>query len=191
MLKAEEAFTEYQTKRREQQESIQNIQSRLQEIRYDLDKTSRTDDRYLELITAEHNLIKKEKLLSEDFKIIERIERDNFGRLSTSLRESHEKERERAEKTKYWSIIGSMVGALIGILGTTVNNRMRFRELKNIVTESADPGRIQKVLNDLLWKFKNKQVHMKKNQKLLIALEFLNSENAIRSQMSKKIQFSC
>lgn len=141
---------QYQTKRREQQESMQNIQSRLRDVRYSLDKTPRTDDRYLELITLEHSLIKQEKLLSEDFKIIERIERDNFSRLSASLRESHEKERERAEKTKYWSIIGSVVGALIGIIGTTFNNRMRFRELKNIVAESADPARFQRVLGDLM-----------------------------------------
>ena len=34
--------------------------------------------------------------------------------LSACLRESHEKERERGERTKYWSIFGSIIGAAIG-----------------------------------------------------------------------------
>ena len=52
--------------------------------------------------------------------------------LSNAVRNSHEKERAQAEKTKYWSVIGSVIGACIGIIGTTINNRMRMRELRSI-----------------------------------------------------------
>ena len=41
----------------------------------------------------------------------------------TPVRDSHEKERAQAEKTKYWSIIGSIIGTCIGIVGTTIINR--------------------------------------------------------------------
>lgn len=43
------------------------------------------------------------------------------------MRESHEKERTRAERTKNWSIIGSVLGALIGVMGSTYINRVRLQ----------------------------------------------------------------
>lgn len=85
----------------------------------------------------------------DEFKKLESAERDCFTNLSTRLRASHEKERERGERTKYWSIIGSAIGAFIGIVGTTVNNRLRLREVKNIVTEASDPSRVQAVITQL------------------------------------------
>lgn len=51
--------------------------------------------------------------------------------------------------TKYWSIIGSAVGALIGIVGTTVNNRLRMRELRSLVTESNDTAKMNSVIQEL------------------------------------------
>lgn len=46
---------------------------------------------------------------------------------SAAVRESHEKERTRAERTKNWSIIGSVLGALIGVIGSTYVNRVRLQ----------------------------------------------------------------
>lgn len=46
---------------------------------------------------------------------------------SAAVRESHEKERTRAERTKNWSIIGSVLGALIGVMGSTYINRVRLQ----------------------------------------------------------------
>ena len=46
---------------------------------------------------------------------------------SAGVRESHEKERTRAERTKNWSVIGSVLGALIGVMGSTYVNRVRLQ----------------------------------------------------------------
>src|SRR3569832_2455127 len=86
-----------------------DIQLKLKEIHVELDKTSRGEDQYLHLLTHEHALIKKERSFMDEFKRMERAERDCFTLLSNRLRDSHEKERERAEKTKYGSIIGSII----------------------------------------------------------------------------------
>lgn len=67
----------------------------------------------------------------------ETAERGAFSILSTAVRDSHEKERARAERTKYWSVIGSVVGAIIGIIGTSLNNRLRMTELQSLVTRSV------------------------------------------------------
>lgn len=52
------------------------------------------------------------------------------------MRESHEKERTRAERTKNWSVIGSVLGALIGVMGSTYINRVRLQELKTLLLEA-------------------------------------------------------
>ena len=92
------------------------------------------------LLTEEYDIIKEEKQLLSEVEQYETRERNNFSFLSSAVRESHEKERQRTERTKYWSIIGSVIGAFIGILGTSVNNYLRMRELRGIVTESAAGG---------------------------------------------------
>lgn len=72
------------------------------------------------------------------FRSLEKDERDYFSALSLAVRESHEEERTQAERTKYWSVIGSVCGAIIGIFGTTLNNRMRMKELRQLVTDATD-----------------------------------------------------
>ena len=95
----------------------------LQDIHLELEKTHRGEDRYLVLVTQEHQVLKEERNLQEEFKFHEKSEREYFSALSNAVRDSHEKERAQAEKTKYWSILGSILGTCIGIFGTTINNR--------------------------------------------------------------------
>ncbi|XP_013785453.1 coiled-coil domain-containing protein 51-like isoform X2 [Limulus polyphemus] len=153
VLQAERKFNDTQELRRDRQQQIQHIASRLKQIHAELDKTTRGEDRYLTLITQEHTIIKEEKNLIEEFKQLEKNEREYFSALSLAVRESHEKERAQAERTKYWSVIGSVCGAVIGILGTSINNWLRMKELRGLVQETAGHGDLQKLfssLNDVL-----------------------------------------
>lgn len=68
---------------------------------------------------------------------LERLEREKFSRLSNAVRDSHEKERAQAEKTKYWSVLGSVIGTCLGVFGTTINNRYRMKELRTIVSDAT------------------------------------------------------
>ncbi|KRX95974.1 Coiled-coil domain-containing protein 51 [Trichinella pseudospiralis] len=147
VLEAEKVFIEMQKERRENQMRIHELQEKRKQLQLTLEKTSRADDRYLQLLTDEHTFLKQEKQLLDQFHVIEANEREAFSLLSTRLRESHEKERQKSERTKYWSIIGSAFGALIGIVGTTVNNKRRMAELKRIITTSSnDSSEIQQQL---------------------------------------------
>ena len=69
------------------------------------------------LVTQEHQVLKEEREVREKAAANEKHERACFAELSNAVRDSHEKERAQAEKTKYWSVIGSIVGTCIGIIG--------------------------------------------------------------------------
>lgn len=131
-----------QEDRREAQRQISAIQQRLHELHAELDRIPKGDDKYLALITQEHMVIREERKLREDFQQFEKEERENFATLSNTLRDSHEKERAQAEKTKYWSIIGSILGTMVGVIGTTINNHIRMNELRNLVKDTAKPSSI-------------------------------------------------
>ncbi|ESO00173.1 hypothetical protein HELRODRAFT_143063, partial [Helobdella robusta] len=138
VIDAEQIFQNVQNERRNCQTKMTEIQNRLKDIHVRLDKLQRGDERYLILLTEEHDVLRNEKKLMQDLRHWEQAEHDHFAALSSALRESHEKERAQAEKTKYWSIIGSVIGAAIGIVGTSINNHMKMRELKDLVQEGSD-----------------------------------------------------
>lgn len=71
--------------------------------------------------------VKEERRLRTAYENAEGSEREKFGLFSAGVRESHEKERTRAERTKNWSVIGSVLGALIGVMGSTYINRVRLQ----------------------------------------------------------------
>ena len=93
--------------------------------------------------------MKDEKSLQEEFKKLEKFERECFSALSNAVRDSHEKERAQAEKTKYWSVIGSVIGTCIGIFGTTINNRMRMNELRRLVSQNNTVEEIRAIGSEL------------------------------------------
>ena len=81
-------------------------------------------------------LPQEEKRLRMTYLRAEDSEREKFSLFSAAVRESHEKERTRAERTKNWSLIGSVLGALIGVAGSTYVNRVRLQELKALLLEA-------------------------------------------------------
>jgi hypothetical protein len=81
--------------------------------------------------------MKEQELLSTNFQQFEQEERENFSILSSAVKESHEKERLQAERTKYWSIIGSILGTALGVFGSTINNRYKMKEFRSILSEAV------------------------------------------------------
>ncbi|KRX62049.1 Coiled-coil domain-containing protein 51 [Trichinella sp. T9] len=190
VLEAEKVFIEMQKQRRENQIRIHELQEKRKQLQLTLEKTSRADDRYLQLLTDEHTFLKQEKQLIDEFHNIEANEREAFSLLSASLRESHEKERQKSERTKYWSIIGSAFGALVGIIGTTVNNQRRMVELKRIVTtNSLDSSEIQQqLLAELRAYLALARSNTAKNSAGMIKMSACADVDEIRDLISTKIQ---
>jgi len=140
VVTTEKAFVVSQDDRRETQRLINEVQQKIKSLHTELERTYRGDDKYLDLVTQEHQVLKEEKALVEQLANRERIEREAFSKLSRAVRDSHESERSQAEKTKYWSVLGSVIGTCLGILGTTINNRLRMRELRQLVKDASAVG---------------------------------------------------
>uniref|UniRef100_A0A8C6WQX8 Coiled-coil domain containing 51 n=1 Tax=Neogobius melanostomus TaxID=47308 RepID=A0A8C6WQX8_9GOBI len=127
--------------------NLEALQVRLKEVRERLDRVSREEPRYLELATIEHKLLQEDRRLRSAYELAEGSEREKFALFSAAVRGSHEKERTRAERTKNWSIIGSVLGALIGVMGSTYINRVRLQELKTLLLEAQKgPENLQDAL---------------------------------------------
>ncbi|KAM9757922.1 LOW QUALITY PROTEIN: mitochondrial potassium channel [Menidia menidia] len=147
VTEAESAFMVARGIVREAHVSLEALQVRLKEVRDRLDRVSREEAHYLELATLEHKLLQEERRLRTAHANAEGAEREKFALFSAGVRESHEKERTRAERTKNWSIVGSVLGALIGVMGSTYVNRVRLQELKSLLLEAQKgPESLQEAL---------------------------------------------
>ncbi|XP_075880911.1 mitochondrial potassium channel isoform X2 [Nelusetta ayraudi] len=147
VTEAEAAFMVARGMVREAHVSLEALQVRLKEVRDRLDRVSREEAHYLELATLEHKLLQEERRLRTAYENAESSEREKFALFSAAVRESHEKERTRAERTKNWSIIGSVLGTLIGVMGSTYINRVRLQELKSLLLEAQKgPESLQEAL---------------------------------------------
>lgn len=147
VTEAEAAFMVARGMVREAHGSLEALQGRLKEVRDRLDRVSREEAHYLELATLEHKLLQEERRFRTAYESAEGSEREKFALFSAAVRESHDKERTRAERTKNWSIIGSVLGALIGVMGSTYINRVRLQELKSLLLEAQKgPESLQEAL---------------------------------------------
>lgn len=63
-------------------------------------------------------ILHQEKQKAEEFALLDKTERDLFMHLQAAVKTSHEKEKIHTNSAKYWSIIGSLIGA-INVLSRT------------------------------------------------------------------------
>ncbi|XP_038668398.1 mitochondrial potassium channel isoform X1 [Scyliorhinus canicula] len=184
VTEAEKAFMVARSVVRQSRETLESQQLKLKEVRDRLDRVSREDSHYLELATQEHKLLQEERRHRTTHENAEELERETFARFSAAVRESHEKERTRAERTKNWSVMGSVLGAMIGVFGSTYINRVRLQELKALLLEAQKgPINLQEALKE---QASIHQIQNKELNKLVTNLKELVHEDAIVKQASKE-----
>ena len=74
-----------------------------------------------------------------DLENCQQKERECFESLSDAIQESHEKERARTDQMKYYSRLGSLLGAVFGFLGSNLFLR---REVRQHNTKQAERMKI-------------------------------------------------
>lgn len=119
-----------QQRRRDIAKQLSDMRYELQVCYADLANCKKGEPRYLELIRKEYDIHNREKTKMEEFELSDKTERDLFMHLQAAVKTSHEKEKIHTNSAKYWSIVGSLVGALLGICGTAFS----FYNRNNMIT---------------------------------------------------------
>lgn len=135
VIDAQERFVTAQDRRRDLGRELASIESRLKELHSEMQNTMKGDDKYLQLCTEEHKLIIQERALRSLFSDAEREERELFATMSAAVKLGHERERAHAERNKYWYIVASILGTLLGIGGSTINNRLKMAEFRDMMEQ--------------------------------------------------------
>uniref|UniRef100_A0A182JAE6 Uncharacterized protein n=1 Tax=Anopheles atroparvus TaxID=41427 RepID=A0A182JAE6_ANOAO len=139
VIKIQDQLQLVQERRRHILLELMLVRKQLQDIHIELQNTTRGEQRYVELIKQEFGVIGREKEKNEIFQIIDQEERELFSHLTAAVKTSHEKERTQANNVKYWSIIASGIGVLLGIVATMTNNYFRntqFEAIRKMAEES-------------------------------------------------------
>lgn len=116
VLEADQKFREVTEKRQLCQDQIDIHILSLRSIMDKLESTPRESDRYIDLRTAEHNLQKELEELKFQLKQLKQKEQSSLDSFSILLRQNHELERLRQERSKYWQIISVTISLIGGIL---------------------------------------------------------------------------
>ncbi|CAH2101897.1 unnamed protein product [Euphydryas editha] len=135
VVEAQERFVAAQDRRRDLGRELTSIEARLKELHSEMQNIMKGDDKYLQLCTEEHKLIIQERALRTLFSEAEREERELFATMSAAVKLGHERERAHAERNKYWYIVASILGTVLGIAGSTVNNRLKMAEFREMMEQ--------------------------------------------------------
>lgn len=131
-------FIKSQTKRRELGTKLLQLQIELNDLHNEIVVCNRTEEKYLRLITEEHQLAKKEIRLRNEFVMAEAEERENFTLFTTKIKETQDKEKEQALRTKYWTVVISCVITGIGLGGNSVISFLKSHKLNNKITSLGE-----------------------------------------------------
>lgn len=114
--------------------SLEELQQKLKHLYvkktqlYQEQRGQRKDLSTLQAIhSEEETLLFKEEELQASVENCRQQERHCFESLSDAIQESHEKERAQSERMKYYSRLGSLLGALFGFLGSNLFLRREIR----------------------------------------------------------------
>lgn len=92
----------------------------------------RRNVRYKELVNIEFEINQREREFQDAFQLEDQRERNLFTHLTAAVKASHEKEKIYANTVKYWSIIGSILGAMLGVAGSALSYHYRQNTYKTI-----------------------------------------------------------
>ncbi|GFS34039.1 uncharacterized protein NPIL_159641, partial [Nephila pilipes] len=77
-----------------------------------------------------HELIKEQRRLRDAFTMYDQTERELQTTLALAINNSQDHERTYREKNKYLSLITGVVGGLLGLIGSSINNWRHRKDIK-------------------------------------------------------------
>lgn len=145
----QEDLAKTQTERTNLQLHINHIRQDLSNLQAQIQDTKRGEARYLELMRKgnknkfvisfmtqysfflflEFEIIQEKNRLEEKFDILDNQERELFAHLQAKINMLHEKSRTHMRQ---WGIISTIIGALLGIIGTSISAYYRNNDIRRV-----------------------------------------------------------
>jgi hypothetical protein len=168
---------------------LSDMQQKLRNLREEMERLNRHDSRYLQLFTDEHNTLKDELKLVNEYKLKESEERELFYYLSTSLRNAQEKERARVERIKYLQLGLSVLCTSLGILSAFLYNYFRNANILEILNYDKEQfANVQSSMAEIM----RKQDHLASglNQNFESLGKKIQAQPPVRQQTVQTVQQS-
>jgi hypothetical protein len=157
---------------------IAGVQSDLNNLQTEIQEYRRGEPKYLELIRKEVDVIQEKEKLGEHYAVLDKKEREFFSHLQANINMVHEKSKTH---TRQWGIISTIIGATLGIIGTSISAYYR----------NNDIHRIQKSIQNQLQE--QAQQITKDTQKIIHGYDnlivcFQKYENALKAKERKEFE---
>ena len=150
-------------------------------------KTHVYQDQKRELLVLQAINNEEESLLFSEQKVASCVEkckqneRDSFEALSDAIQESHEKERAQSERMKYYTRIGSLLGAFFGFLGSN------FFIRRQITQHNLEQSKRLLQIEETLKQVENKAHDLSLVKTVETIQQHLNSIDQSVGSMSEKV----
>lgn len=120
-------------------EEVQHKLRHVYAMKTQLYQAQRRDLAALQTInTEEEELLSEEQSFVESLESTKQKERECFEALGDAIIDSHEKERAQSERMKYYSRLGSILGAALGFLGSNLFLRREVRTHHRVQNEKME-----------------------------------------------------
>jgi len=112
---------------KQNRDELGTLESKLKSIQEDIVNTPRGHEKYVVLVTQEHELFKSIEGSRLQYQTSDQIEREGFEELLAGTREAQEEERNHRERLRLWGMVGAIIGPIIGFALSVKLNRRRWR----------------------------------------------------------------
>lgn len=137
VLKAERMFLETRKEKRVSQDKVDLLKDQIKDLWDKLESTPRSSDRYIELRTKEHNLVREQALLDTNLKRLKDKEQATLDDLSSLLRRSHEQERLRQDRSKMITFLSLAMNVVIIFITRFYTKEGSIEGIKESIIENV------------------------------------------------------
>ncbi|XP_044735170.1 uncharacterized protein LOC123297534 [Chrysoperla carnea] len=162
VIDAQEKLLLIQDQRRILNEELNKITTKRNELQSRFHTLSRDDPEWYSTIGEENRLLLDERRIRGELHNVERDERDYFTYMSNAVRDSHEKQRWQGDRTKYWSLLLTVISSFVTYLISDWRHKRLVRQLvenhNEVHPENFELKKIIPMLNEATTKLKSVSV---------------------------------
>ncbi|CAH1997984.1 unnamed protein product [Acanthoscelides obtectus] len=176
-----------QDKRRDIGKQLAEVRKQSLELQDAIQRVKRTDDKFLDLMRQETEVLKLEKSIASTFQDYDQMERELFTAFTNAIRDSHEKQRAQLEYTKYFGLVLSIAGSFLAFVYSTAKKH----DLKAFIEEKLATLNIdtEPIVSNLV-QANDRTLHevMRNREKLNEVVNYLNHQNGVLINGSPQVQ---